>query len=534
MFVRIYSGILLSALISIACCYLAYQYINHVRSSDYTLSIFRGTQQLITQGVNRHKGEKQKQWIDLVEKLIGLPITLMDINKSPLSKRELNTLHKNRILIEPLTDNNYSRIWTQSENNRLISVKLKNIAEQQLRITAFLILNELGRHPRSQQFDQLIELRKYFHFDINIFKKEQIKLDGQQIQRLNRGDVVVDFTKGQQNQDVLRVYSRYKKTQQYLAIGPIATYNANPTWLMATLLIFALSITGLVIYLLVKTLERRLKNTGDVVMNFGPNTLNSRVRVKGKDAISELGEGINLLFDRIQNLLQDQKDITQAISHELRTPISRMKFRLEILKESADEKTLEKLNKLNNDISELDLLVEELLVFQMLDSSQPQQQQSVDLANIIHTTIDDIYEPFTAIQLTLNLPTDPVILMGDGNQLKRMLQNLLINAFKHAKSEVTLSLSHKPITLQIRDDGEGIPEDQRQRIFSPFVRLDSSRNRKTGGFGLGLAIIQRVVALHQGSICVNESQLGGANFVVTFNQSPLLPTKTINKKGRKP
>ena len=525
MFVRIYSGILFSTLISITCCYLAYQYINHVRASEYTLSIFSGTQQLITEGVNRHQDTKRKQWIDLVEKLIGLPISVSKADSTPLSHSQLETLINKKILIEPLKDGVHSRIWTQANDGKLISVKLKNIAEQQLRITAFLILNELGRYPRSKQFEQLVRLRQYFHYDINIYSKKQLNLDNQQLQRLDRGDVVVSFDNDKNNQDVLQVYSRYKSTRQYLAIGPIATYNATPTWLMAALLILALCVTGFIIYLLVKSLERRMKSISDVVVNFGPSTLSSRVEVTGQDAIGHMATGINTMATRIESLLQDQKDITQAISHELRTPISRMKFRVEMLKDNADTDSLTKLEKLNHDIHELDLLVEELLIFQMLDTTVALEPQDIDMAALIHNMIAEIYEPYQAIELELDFPTDSVWVKGDANQLRRMLQNLIINAFKHAKSKVRVSLKAFPTTVQINDDGEGIPEDERQRIFTPFVRLDSSRNRKTGGFGLGLAIIQRIARLHKASISVADSELGGANFKVSFQGSKDTPAK---------
>ena len=202
-----------------------------------------------------------------------------------------------------------------------------------------------------------------------------------------------------------------------------------------------------------------------------------------------------------------------------------MKFRVEILKDNANSTDLEKLKKLNNDIKELDVLVEELLVFQMLDSVSAPEPQPIDMAALIHTMVAEIYEPYQTIQLELDFPEHPVWVQGDANQLRRMLQNLIINAFKHAHGKVRVSLEQSPVTLQISDDGEGIPEDQRQRIFTPFVRLDSSRNRQTGGFGLGLAIIQRIARLHHAHISVTESALGGANFKVVFQSSKVARSK---------
>jgi len=516
MFLRIYSGILFSTLISISCCYIAYQYINHVRSDNYTLSLFNGTLQLITEGVNRHQGKKQEQWLELVEKLIGLPITLVPIAKAPLSEPDLLVLLKEKNIIKSSQGEAHSRIWTQISDVTLLKVELKNIAEQQLRITAFLILNELGRYPQSKQLDQLDRLRQYFNYDINIIPEKRLHLDRQQQRRLESGDVVFTLDKTDDNEDVLMLYSRYKQFQQVLVIGPIPIYNASPLWLMTILLFLALGVTGLVVYLLVKTLERRMRDISKVVVNFGSKTLDSRVDDSGQDAISELATGINVMATRIQHLLSDQKDITQAISHELRTPISRMKFRVEILQENADHDTQEKLNKLKKDIMELDQLVEELLVFQLLDSSQISSLEEVHLLGLIRSVVDEIYEPFQSIEVILSLPAEKVTVYGRRNDLRRMIQNLLVNAFKHAKTTVKIELHAGPITLHINDDGEGIPEEQRARIFTPFVRLDSSRNRQTGGFGLGLAIIDRIVRLHKAQITVSESEMGGARFSIIF------------------
>lgn len=514
MFVRIYSGIVFAALVSISSCYLLYKQIDELRTAEYTLNLFKGTQQLIKQGVNRHDGEKQQQWMQLVEKLIGLPIQLLPISEAPISPAQLDEIDKKSAVIESIQDKNYSQLWTKADDDHLLRIKVKNVAEQQLRITAYLLLNELGRHARSKRANELNRLREYFHYDINILDKQDLNLDSQQSRRLIRGDIVVAFEKDESNQDVLMVYSRYKSTEQYLVIGPILPYNSNPTWLLASLLILALSITGIMIYVLVKTLERRMRRIKDVVVNFGPTTLESRVPVDDSDAIGDLALGINAMATRIQHLLMDQKDITQAISHELRTPISRMKFRLEMLKESAAANSQKYITKLTRDIGELDNLVEELLDFQLLDSSHQIENKLITLNGLVNQLVEEIYEPYESIKLEIASDHHPLRVSGDESQLKRLMQNLLINAFKHAKTKVKIDIT--PHSFCVHDDGEGIPMDQRERIFSPFVRLDSSRNKKTGGFGLGLAIIERIVRLHHANIKVIESPLGGAAFIVTF------------------
>ena len=516
-------------LISLGGCYLAYQYIDHIRSTRYTLGLFSGPLQLISEGINRHQGEKQRQWILLVEKLIGLPINLTDISTAPLTPSELKKLQKEKKLLLPLRDRDQSRIWTIASETQLVSIDVKNIAEQQLRITGFLIMNELGRYPLSQRDQHVARLQQHFGYSIRTGEKVNLDIDKQQLNRVNKGEAVVVLGKDKQNHDALMLYSRFKSARQYLIVGPIPIYNATPLWLMITLLIMALGVTTLVIYLLVKSLEHRLESISGTVLNFGPETLDSRVDSDGEDAIGELAKGINVMASRIQSLIHDQKDITRAISHELKTPIARMKFRIEILKESVDKEAGEKLNKLNNDILELDKLVEELLLFQLLDSTHSAIERQVSLTEIVKTTVNEIYEPYQSIQLEVFTPDSPVVITGDQTHLRRMIQNLLVNAFKHAQAKVKLEVKENPVRIKISDDGEGIPEDQRQRIFSSFVRLDSSRNRQTGGFGLGLAIIERIARIHRAEVSVGDSEYGGAIFTVTFAQYDAKPSSRWKK-----
>ena len=503
-------------LISLGGCYFAYKYIDHVRTSSYTLRLFSGPLQLITEGINRHSGEKQAQWLALVEKLIGLPIQLMDSSDAPLSPSQLKQLKSAKQLLVPLKENDQSRIWALVSDDQVVSIDVKNIAEQQLRITAFLILNELGRHPDKERSKQLKRLQQYFNYTIKTGDRNSLDIDKQQFNRVNKGEVVVTLSKDHHGQDAVKLYSRFKSTRQYLVVGPIPIYNATPIWLMITLLILALGITAIVIYSLVKSLERRMSSISNTVLNFGPETLDSRVDASSEDALGDLAKGINVMAARIQALIHDQKDIARAISHELKTPIARMKFRIEMLRGIVDKNVSAKLDKLNNDILELDKLVEELLLFQMLDSTHAPIKNQINLTKIVKTTADEIYEPYQIIELERSIPASDIVIAGDKTYLRRMIQNLLINAFKHAQGKVKLEVKSHPIEIKIGDDGEGIPKDQRERIFSSFVRLDSSRNRQTGGFGLGLAIIDRIARLHNAEVAVSDSEYGGALFTVTF------------------
>ena len=495
------------------------------------MDLFHGTMHLISEGVRRHSDDKRIEWASLVERLIGLPIEIIDIDDSALSRQKLKALSKGDFQIERDTITGSSQIWGAIDDRAFVRVQLAGIAEQQLRITAFLLLNELGRVPEHQQNSHLSKIQQKFSFSIRFQTRSQLHLDDQQQKRVDRGDVVLAIDQSAQSSETLKVVSRYKTNDQYIVLGPIPIYNATPASLLIGLVVFSLSITAIIMYRLIRVVERKIDDIRDVVIHFGAGSLQSRVTIhetEGKlDSVNDLGKGINTMADRIEALIVEQKELSRAISHELKTPIARMKFRVQLLLDKLAEKEslgLEQgLTKLSNDITELELLVEELLIYQRLDTQEIQLAQNVDLNLLVRELIDEIYEPYQSKDLELTIPDKPITIPGNEIYLRRMIQNLLVNAFKHANSKVALVVSESPVTISVSDNGEGIPKDKRARIFHAFVRLDSSRNRETGGYGLGLSIVKKIVEYHRARIDIHDAELGGAKFEVIFpNGQPLL------------
>jgi two-component system OmpR family sensor kinase len=235
------------------------------------------------------------------------------------------------------------------------------------------------------------------------------------------------------------------------------------------------------------------------------------------DAAYPLAGRINAMAERIQGLLESQKNLLHSVSHELRTPIARLQFALQILEDQAGDPALSKrIAAMDGDLAELNDLVNELLSMSKLDNATGPQRALFEVEPMLRECVEGLHPRPATLHVELGSRLGSVD--GDRRLLARAVGNLLRNAQKYAAHTVGLSARHAGGMLEIvvDDDGPGIPEEERDRIFEPFYRLDRSRDRATGGFGLGLSIARKAVRLHGGSLRVERSPLGGARFVITL------------------
>jgi len=288
------------------------------------------------------------------------------------------------------------------------------------------------------------------------------------------------------------------------------------------MLALSIIITAAMAYILVYGLEKRLTKIDRSMQNFARGQGHKPVPMEGQDAIAKLATTINGMALRIGSLLNEQKEIGQAISHEIRTPISRMKFRLHALLDSQlNDKQTNKLLGLQKDINEIDNLIDEILTLQQGEHTQV--FSNINLHDLLTSLLDVHSVQYAHIQYSLECDEYQLI-VGDPKLLTRALQNLIQNGFKHAKNCLNISVIEESsgLKLKIGDDGEGISHDKKEQVFTPFIRLDSSRNKKTGGFGLGLAIVKRICDAHGIRVWVEDSPLGGAQFCLFIPQNSLM------------
>lgn len=278
-------------------------------------------------------------------------------------------------------------------------------------------------------------------------------------------------------------------------------------------------IVGLSYGLLIRPLVRQMDLLAHAAHRFGHGELAMRAPILRHDAAGELAATFNATADRVVRLMASQRDLTRAVSHELRTPLARLRFGLELLGSQPDPASVaSRIQALEGDVAELDALVEELLSFARLESlDRPPNLGEVSVQAILEGA-RRASEPLRP-EIGWRLPALEPVGLGitfelDAKLVARALQNLCANAVRHAASMVALgaAIERGQLVVTVDDDGPGIPERDRERVFEPFVRLDDSRAREIGGSGLGLAIVKRIATLHGGTVAIETAPLGGARF----------------------
>ncbi len=271
-------------------------------------------------------------------------------------------------------------------------------------------------------------------------------------------------------------------------------------------------------YALARPLVRDLRALEDTVARLGRGELAARAEVPEGSAVAPLAAGMNGMAEKVERLLRDQRQLFQAVSHELRTPHARIRFQLEALRDADEPAVREKLvGSVDDDLTELDGLVDELLAYLRYDVETPTPTtEAFVVGPVIEDLVDRLAPMRPDVALSAVLADGSVI--GQRRGFQRAVENLVTNAQRHAKSrvEVRVERDGSAVLVHVDDDGPGVPESQRERIFEPFVTSDTSRNRRFGGVGLGLAIVQRILAHHGGAATVGTSPLGGARFTLRW------------------
>ena len=232
--------------------------------------------------------------------------------------------------------------------------------------------------------------------------------------------------------------------------------------------------------------------------------------------LSTLATNLDDMSARVSQLIQMQKEMTAALSHEMRTPLARVRFAAAVLEGEVDESLREQLRAVNADVQQIDDLISDMLDYARLDHPGMRMNcQSVPVAPWLRQIIASCPPHEREIDVRHEIDTAWM----EPRLMELAVSNLLANALRYARRNIEISVVCEQglYRLAVEDDGEGIPEPDRIAVFRAFTRLDTSRNRKTGGFGLGLAIVARIASLHRGRVMAGvSSRLGGARLALEW------------------
>lgn len=357
--------------------------------------------------------------------------------------------------------------------------------------------------------------------DITSEELDQLLLDKNSKKELieNRYFVYMDGENGPTGHVILN------DNKTVLTLGPYDDHYNDimlKDWIVyAIILLFA---NGSIIYGLYFYMQRTLRPA-----NFALDKVKLQGLKLGRNSypLLDLSTNVPLLVDHINELnkqhkqsLYNQRDLMHAVAHEFRSPMARLSFALDLFNEDTSESRREKLKSdMHDALDELDSLVREVLGYSRLkDGKHPLQLENFNVKTITEEICNKVQTIHSDKQfLIYSQPPKGFNIFADKNLIERALINLVRNAARFSLSTVQISLNKysDSFDIKVEDDGPGIPPGKRERIFEPFTRLDFSRNRDSGGAGLGLAIVQGIVSRHKGKIWAEDSRLfNGALFTI--------------------
>ncbi len=259
-------------------------------------------------------------------------------------------------------------------------------------------------------------------------------------------------------------------------------------------------------YPIARRITRRVERLQNRVDELGAGDLSTRVEVEGNDEVASLARSFNKAADRIERLVNTQRHTLVSASHELRSPLARMRIAVELL---GDDDRPDVRARITKDIAELDGFIEELLLASRLDAlDHLEQTEEVDLLALLA-------EEGARVEATVT--GEPVRIQGDARMLRRLIRNLLENAGRYADGspvEASVAPMGTGARLLIEDRGPGVPAEERENIFKPFYRPPGMRETADGGVGLGLALVRQIAHRHEGQARCLPREGGGTCFEV--------------------
>ncbi|MGF6513877.1 two-component system sensor kinase ParS [Pseudomonas sp. BT76 TE3572] len=397
--------------------------------------------------------------------------------------------------------------------NALLDGSLKTYNREAVRGQAYSLVEQLRPLDRQGREQEITALQPHYGLQLSLVDADQLALSDAEKTELDNNLLVL-------RKSYTRFISRIDDGQQLLSIEMPAETQLNTLYIIAAYSMLGV-LLGIVLFCWVRPHWRDLEKLRLAAERFGDNDLSARIQLSKRSNIRDLADHFNQMAARIEGLIANQRELTNAVSHELRTPIARLSFELDQLKQQPDPaQNRELIADMYADLGELEEMVSELLTYASLERGATViTRENIQASSWLDSVVGSVALEAEAagVQLLIvECQVDEVRI--EPRFMARAVINLLRNAIRYADERVEVSLVRTGDHYEVRvnDDGPGVPVDGREKIFEPFSRLDASRDRRTGGFGLGLALVRRVSQSHGGQVEVMDSPWGGASFRMTW------------------
>lgn len=523
-FFRIYGGLIAALVLTAALGAFALHITHEIRTEQYRERLATGTFHLMASHLQEFDAVERKRAIALWGRLLGVPLRIQPLHALSLDGRERNHILRGKVLVQH-SDTAPAKIYSliNTSEQKVLTGEVRRVSEQLARATIYMLIDELVRYPAAEQATKLAALTEQhqFGFDLRLLTVDKTGLDADQLRRIEEGDTVMALDQGG---DAIRVFAGVNETPWVLMLGPVRQLNAYPAYLLLLIAALGLSMVGILVYLLVRHLERRLQDLEYAASRIAQGHLNVQVAEGSSDSVGRLATRFNEMAARLKILINVQGDMVRAVAHELRTPLARLRFGLDMAA-SADESQVrgKYFDGMDQDIEDMDDLLNEMLTYARLEAGMPTINFSrVELGTLIEQVIQELAPLRPEIELQyIKDDINELWVDAEGRYLHQALQNLVSNAQRYAHHRVSIvcRVQHELCYIAVEDDGVGIAEALREKVFTPFFRMDDSRTRASGGHGLGLAIVKRIMYWHAGRVRIEGSRtLGGARIVLVWPQ----------------
>lgn len=287
---------------------------------------------------------------------------------------------------------------------------------------------------------------------------------------------------------------------------------------------FMLTIAALLTWPLAQWLSRPICTVRQATKRLAAGEFETRIKIKGTDELADLGRDFNNLASTLERMRDARKKWVADTAHELRTPVAILRGEIEAMQDGIIKVTDNSLASLQQEVVHIARLIDDLNQLSMHDmGSLSYCMEEASLNEILEQTVSSMQLPYDEAGLELELVIDkkaPIIITGDHDRLHQLFANLMNNTLKYTnapgKLTVTLTCEGKTALVLLEDTPPGVSDEDIKHIFEQFFRVENSRNRATGGRGLGLAICTNIVDGHQGSISAYHSPFGGLGIRVEF------------------
>ncbi|SMC29155.1 two-component system, OmpR family, sensor histidine kinase RstB [Andreprevotia lacus DSM 23236] len=382
--------------------------------------------------------------------------------------------------------------------------------------TISIVESELGDLPQSLWHDEISRLRSKLPVPVQIEAIDAYTLTPANKQALADGDIILLEDQG--------IYlHRIPDAELMVALGPVPYLEridnfSWPDWIALGLMCAAL---GLPTWLWLRPFWRDLLALIRQSRRFGAGEFGTRVALDDDSPLGPLGATFNRMAHDVEQLSSSRQAMIDAISHDVRTPLARLRYRLEAIKAGAP--TPPQVEGIERDLNVIDQLIEEWLTLRRLEHQRfEMEMQPLEIVPWLERQLGELATGGDPVALRNLIPVKAPWLEADSYYLSRALGNLVSNARRYGKGHVSVTLDWRDgrILLMVDDDGPGIPVTARERLLQPFERLEGSRNVATGGYGLGLTIAGMVMHGHGGELRIDDAPGGGARVILTW-PSPL-------------